>query len=343
MKKISLLIIAAISFSAKSVQAQCNFTPTIVPDPLIFCPNETDTLATQVYDTYQWYKNGKPIAGATQRTLVVHQQTDQGYLFRVAVTKNGCSDTSKRVLADGYAFNPPDIIEGGDIGVFDPNIDALVECPQDTLKLAISGGYVVNVQWYNNYKPIKGATNPAYDVTKNGSYTVCGAQEICPNFIQCESLPLNAVFENPVATISQKNDTLFASSAKKYQWFFLNKKIAGATQSYYVPQTKGVYSVITKDKYTCLATSKPYYFTPNNKNIFSVSPNPVKDVLHVHVNTNDAKQIVIFDLYGNQKLRISINANDETISLQNIYAGTYVVQILNYNAQKIASATIIKQ
>jgi hypothetical protein len=81
------------------------------------------------------------------------------------------------VLADGYAFNPPDIIEGRDVGIFDPNIDALVECPQDTLQLTISGGYTVNVQWYNNFKPIPGATNPEYDVTKKGSYTVCGAQE----------------------------------------------------------------------------------------------------------------------------------------------------------------------
>src|SRR2546430_8195554 len=109
MKKVSLLIIAVISLAAKNVQSQCNFTPTIVPNSLIFCPNETDTLSTQVYDTYQWYKNGKPIAGATQRTLVVHQETDQGYFFKVAVTKNGCRDTSKHVFADGYAFNPPDL------------------------------------------------------------------------------------------------------------------------------------------------------------------------------------------------------------------------------------------
>src|SRR4051812_19738864 len=147
MKKVVLLIIAACALIVNNVNAQCSFTPTIVPNSVIFCPYDTDTLSTQVYDTYQWYKDGSPIPGATQQTLVIYQGRDQGAFFKVVVTKNGCKDTSKKVLTDGYAFLPPDLIETGDIGVFDPQKDALVECPEDTLILTLSSPYTENIQW----------------------------------------------------------------------------------------------------------------------------------------------------------------------------------------------------
>lgn len=343
MKKFLLLVITIISFANKNVRAQCSFTPTILPNSIIFCPDATDTLSTQVYDTYQWYKNGSPIAGATQQKLIIQQQTDEGFFFKVAVTKNGCRDTSKHVLADGYAFIPPDLIETGDIGIFDPKLDALVECPEDTIVLTLNEPYTENIQWYNNLKPIAGGNMQSYYVTKTGSYTVCGAPDVCPNYNVCESLPLNAYFEKPVATVKEKNDTLFASTAKKYQWFFMNRKIPGATQSYYVPGTNGVYFVVTEDRYTCSAVSNPFYFIPGSKNLISVSPNPVNNILHLHINANDAKQVIIVDLYGNQKLETAVTGNDQNIGVENINQGTYVVQIVNSTGLQIASAIIIKQ
>jgi len=344
MKKILLLISAAIFFVFENAHAQCNLSPTIVPKTLIFCPNTTDTLVTkEPYDTYQWYRNGSPIPGATNRYLILHQQQDEGYFYKVAVTKGNCKDTSKHVLADGYAFLPPDLIETGDIGVFDPRLDALVECPQDTLILTLGLTYSENIQWYDNYKPIPGANQQSYYVTKTGSYTACGSPEVCPNYKVCETLPLNAAFENPVATITENNDTLFASVAKKYQWYLFGNKIPGAIMSYYVPKVRGAYTVVATDKYKCAATSDPYNFTPDNKAIFSVSPNPVKDVLHVHIANNSAKQIVVVDLYGNQKLKAVINGNEQTISLQNLNAGTYVIQVVNAAGMRIATSTIIKQ
>jgi len=343
MKKFVLLIIAAGVLITKNVNAQCSFTPTIIPNSVIFCPYATDTLSTQVYDTYQWYKDGSPIAGATQQTLVIYQRRDQGAFFKVVVTKNGCKDTSRKVLADGYAFLPPDLIETGDIGVFDPQKDALVECPEDTLILTLSSPYTEHIQWYNNMKPIFGANEQSYYVTKNGSYTVCGAPAVCPNYRVCESLPLNAYFETPVTAITQKGDTLFASTAKKYQWLFGNRKIPGATQSYYVPPIQGIYKVSTVDKYKCTALSDGFYFKPDGKTLITVSPNPVKDVLHLHINNNDAKQLVVVDLYGNQKMKTLITGTDQNIYMQNINAGTYVLQLLNSSGQQIASATIIKQ
>jgi len=58
--------------------AQCPFDPTVTPADLILCPNSQGELATQSYDSYQWYKEGNPIPGATGQTLVVDAYNDSG-------------------------------------------------------------------------------------------------------------------------------------------------------------------------------------------------------------------------------------------------------------------------
>jgi len=341
-KNLRLIFIAGILFAAKA-NAQCDLQATILPVRPILCPNGTDTLYTQQYDTYQWYKNKHPIPGATQRGYVI-TQNDVGYAFNVAVTKNGCADTSRRVVVDGYVFLPPYIIETGDVGVYDPSRDALIECPDDTLILTMGDPYTLSIQWYDNYKAIKGANEQTYYVTNSGSYTVCGAPEVCPQYNVCESIPINVVFEDPVATISEKNDTLFASKAKQYQWFFNNRKISGATQRYYVPNAIGKYKVATIDKYTCVAVSAPYlYTTARMSNIISVAPNPVKDILHLHAEAPNAVTMILYDLYGNRALQTSVKSGDNTISLQSMRAGTYIVRVLDKQNRMISSATIIKE
>ena len=158
-KILSITLLACSLFQLQTVSAQCNLHPKVNPSTLIFCADATDTLSTQQFDSYQWLRNNEPINGETNRKIILHQQQDQGYNYSVAVTKNGCKDTSKNVFADGYAFNPPILIESGDIGVLNPNLDALIECPGDTLILTMGSTYSVNIQWYNFQKPIEGAND----------------------------------------------------------------------------------------------------------------------------------------------------------------------------------------
>src|SRR5215510_8040249 len=90
-----------------SANAQCPFDPTVTPNNLILCPNESDTLWTQVYDSYQWYKDGNLIPGATNQYYVVNAFTDGGSYFAVSATASSCTEMSPQVLVDGWAFLPP--------------------------------------------------------------------------------------------------------------------------------------------------------------------------------------------------------------------------------------------
>jgi hypothetical protein len=345
MKKQVLSIFAFIIFSAIKVTAQCDFTPRITPHNPVLCPNSKDTLVTtEAYDSYQWYRNNKPIAGETHRYYIAHQQEDAGSLIKVAATKNGCTAFSKKILVDGYVFIPPIIIETGDIGVYDPKLDALVECPGDTLILTLGEPYTQNVQWYKNSKPIVGATNSSYAVTKNGSYNVCGSPEICPDYRACEVIPVNAVYDTLHAVITQSHDTLFASKAKTYQWLYNDQIISGATQNFLVPSRKGSYTVVVSDRYTCTDVSDAYDYAGFNKeDIITVSPNPVHDIVHVQIKSNNASQIVIADLFGNRVMQVPATSSYQTISLTNLHTGNYVIQLLNKQKQVIASAKIFKQ
>src|SRR5688500_19857611 len=90
-KLISILTLL-LCLSVGTLKAQCSFTPTVTPNNLILCPNATDTLWTQPYDSYQWFKGGVPIPGATQQYYVVNYFADAGDYFKVSATVGTCTE-----------------------------------------------------------------------------------------------------------------------------------------------------------------------------------------------------------------------------------------------------------
>ncbi|MCE2840841.1 MAG: hypothetical protein LW729_05645 [Bacteroidetes bacterium] len=93
--------------------AQCPHNPTVTPNNLIFCPNAgSDTLWTQSYQAYQWYKDGVLQPGDTfQYRRVTH--LDAGSIFSVDATLNGCTERSPQVPVDGWVFLLPVVATDG--------------------------------------------------------------------------------------------------------------------------------------------------------------------------------------------------------------------------------------
>lgn len=125
----SLLIFFVFSiFIHLNTYAQCH-NPTITPSVPILCPNETDTLWTQSYDSYQWYKDGNLIINETKHYLVVDLDSFALANITVAATVSDSTKFSPSVLVDGWAFLLPFVINGGDYnfvnGIFATNIASL--------------------------------------------------------------------------------------------------------------------------------------------------------------------------------------------------------------------------
>ncbi|MGV3587304.1 MAG: T9SS type A sorting domain-containing protein [Adhaeribacter sp.] len=106
--------------------------------------------------TYQWFRNGDPIANATTQNLNATQSGN----YSVSITNNGCSVTS--ALVEVIILAPATIIAEG------PNVQLCT--PQTTVLHAVTGytGY----QWYKDSQPLTGQTADTLIVTQTGNYYV---------------------------------------------------------------------------------------------------------------------------------------------------------------------------
>lgn len=342
----SLIIILV--FLTTRTNAQCTFTPVVTPGSPILCPNSSDTLfTTEAYDAYQWYKGNNPIPGATLPYLVVNNPGDVGSRFSVLATLNGCSEQSSKVLVDGYVFLLPYTISTGDEGIYNPQLDAFINCPGDVHILQTSLPFTVNVQWYNNYKPIPGANSPELNLTGGkGSYTYSGSPDVCPDYTEFQPIPFNILFRDTV-TITERNDTLFASRTNgRFRWTYNDREITGEKNYYLVPQRNGRYRVGVEDAF-CTMASLPYLYNDalqkNISQLISFAPNPVHDALHIQIKSPDVAKLIISDLFGNRITEIAVHQNSLHIPLQQLHTGSYLLQVLNKNQQVIGSAQLFKE
>lgn len=252
-----LMLIFSVLFSKLLIATTPN--PTIINGNVILCPpNGQETLITQLYDSYQWYKDGIAIPGATQQTHVVTFANDLLSTFQVFVTLGGQSAMSPSILVDGWAFLPLVIISYGQGYWFTPDVGWEL-CYDDELFFEIALPYNTNLQWYRNFIPIPGANHPIFQVDQTGVYTASGAPSVCPGYIQF-SLPLQVtVHDPPLPVITQSNDTLF-TSAFPGQWYAGAFPIFGATGQFYIPDASGWYSFRYTDMHGCSKISDPYFY-----------------------------------------------------------------------------------
>ncbi len=182
-----LIVFSMMLFLCPLVKAQCDFDPTVEGE-LILCPFNSTTLSTQEYDSYQWYKREYgsstpvPIDGATGQTIMVSNPDDVLYSFSVEATLDNCTETSPEVLVDGWAFLPVTVASTGDFTV--GNNGESIVCIGDTMYFTLNLPYNTNITWYKNGTPIPGETSTVLTVTSEGNYTVSGAPDICPDFVQ---------------------------------------------------------------------------------------------------------------------------------------------------------------
>jgi hypothetical protein len=116
--------------------------------------------------TYQWYKNGAAVSGATSFSYA----TSSSGSYSVLVTQNGaCSGTSTATTLNVTNNPSPSITALG----------ATTFCAGQNVRLRANSYLGVTYQWQNNGTDIVGATGRSYYASATGNYRVRETYNSC--------------------------------------------------------------------------------------------------------------------------------------------------------------------
>jgi len=169
-------------------------TPTIEGDNIL-CPDAIGQVSTtQVFDSYQWYQrffgstDTQMLMGETNQALSMNFYDFAASYVSVEVIHDGERFFSDEFFVDGYAFAPAVVISEGNFNIV-PDGESVL-CPGDTMTFTLSLPYTEHIVWYRDGEPISDANQSTLVVTEPGVYSVMGAPEVCPEFLQGPGVPL---------------------------------------------------------------------------------------------------------------------------------------------------------
>lgn len=215
--------------------------------PVAFCMGNSVVLTTGTANTYQWYRNGTAIPGATTSS---HNAILAGNYTVKLSNSSVCTDsTSTAVTVTLLPGATASISAGG----------PLAFCNGGSVTLTASGG--TTQQWYLNGNLISGATNANYSATAQGSYTVkvfnssgCPDSTIVPTIVNVQAAGLQSPGPSAVCTGPV---ILNALNGVRYQWFQDNNLLPGETNQQYTALVNGSYAVEIEFTSGCIDTMNP--------------------------------------------------------------------------------------
>jgi hypothetical protein len=217
-------------------------------------------------------------------------------------------------------------------------------CANDCIDLINLSIYANSYQWFfpgasrssdttSNPKGICYDSAGSYGVTlvafnNNGSDTLTFS-----NYIIVHALP-------SAPSITQvHNDTLYCStdtSYVRYQWYFDNALIAGATDTLLVVNKDGNYNVRISNKDSCIVgaginvTLAVQDFSQVFKVLINPNPSSGKFMLSMNSNEHLPVDIFIYDAWGNQIYQnIKTYISDLSIDLSKNAKGVYLVKVVS--------------
>ena len=209
------------------------------------------------------------------------------------------SDTQ---LVDGWVFLPP-VVMTEYIGEPDDQGNYLLGCG-DTATLTLLSPYNTNIVWYRNGEVIPGETGNTLRIEQTGNYTVSGAPDICPDFINQLGVEVSfEVLEIPPFEIIRNGNELSINVGEVWQWFYNGSPSLGTTDSLINTSINGTYSVEVDFGNGCVLMSDPITidFTgiPEQSNVAGLLfPNPAEDFVQLPPTDKIWMRLEILDFSG---------------------------------------------
>jgi hypothetical protein len=324
------------NYNYTSFVQECTQDPIVTPSNLVLCPNSTDTLFTQAADSYQWYREGVALIGATDSFLVVDAFSAAGAQYSVETTVDNCTEMSPSVLVDGWVFLPIFVISEF------PNGETL--CEGDSVILTVGSPFTNSISWFKNGSLIEGQSESSYTVTANGTYSVTAYTGTCPDYGET-SLPLDYSFGvAPVPNINffpVSNSLGTNSNAVSYVWSLDGNPIAGATNQVYNLGDAGSYTLTCTYANGCSNTSLPYVYDPTGiagvKTLaLEIGPNPANAEFFVELPDDGTLEIwnAAGSLVGSYKLK----KGQHVLSCEQRAAGIYLLKF--YSSKSVWTARL---
>jgi hypothetical protein len=244
------------------ITANCgsgSITATINPSGLNVCNGDSVLLAANngVNYTFQWYRNGNGIIGATS----VNYYAKTAGSYTVTIDSATASGTSTAVIITSNCGFTATIHSLG------TNI-----CNGDSVLLSANTGNNYTYHWKLNGTAIPGATFSTYYAKTAGSYTVTIDSALSIATSQPVVITANCGSGSITATINPSglnvcngdSVLLTANSGANYtwQWYQGVASVTGATSNTYYAKTAGSYTVKI-DSASSTATSQPVVITAN--------------------------------------------------------------------------------
>ena len=262
---------------------------------IVLLPGQNSTLSVSTdasSPTYQWYKDGSPVAGATSASLVVSDTETGTYFARVTLSGGACTSTSldseSTVVVTPASFEL--IVDYATSYVACENTSIALEVT--TINAVDAGGNKTDVttaiqndfsyQWKLNGANVAGATSSSIsltDPTENGTYNVDGtistysstSNNLTVELLVNETLTINStglVSCGPAEPITISTTTDL--NGETFIWYRNGTDLGVTTADLTVTQ-EGMYQLVLM-RNGCPLRSNEIDINPLDENLITLDP-----------------------------------------------------------------------
>ena len=222
--------------------------------------------------TYQWYRNGLLINGATGNTFEVkyEDQAENQATYTAQVIVSGCAAMAEENLvinkSANYAIDPEISASGSKVCGEHGSVLLMLTNEADF------GNGTKYYQWFYNNELIAGATNSTYEADLGGNYRLQVVSGLCGAFSGeivlegsadnipkplVETAPQNGVICGEYGSVLLYVTNVSSYTNPVYQWYKNNMPIQGATESVYEATERAYYRVqISEGECSALSVQK---------------------------------------------------------------------------------------
>ncbi|MDL2239887.1 hypothetical protein LJC73_06780, partial [Bacteroidales bacterium OttesenSCG-928-L14] len=311
--------------------------------------------------TYQWYKNGLPIDGATNHVYQVTNttQTEDYANYTVQVIVDGCgvmSGYGLTVNKQNSTAIKPEITSSGTKVCVGGGVLLRLTNAEDF------GGSTLYYQWFLDGDLIGGATSSTYIATLGGRYSLQVVSGLCGAFSDPINLsggsdrietPLVATYpsgnrlcEGAMLLLSITN--IYEYDNPVYQWYENNQPIIGQTASELEVTTAGRYRVqVTDGECTSLSANTQIGTSTDEIIIPTISAIPTSKTIcgddgAVVLSLSNPQTDYSSPVYQWYKDGLPIDGANETLCI--VYdEGAYRIGVIDGNCSAISLAETITQ